>query len=280
MNTLGGGTTHAAMAMRVWSKQVRPIAAVGRDFPPALIETLGDYFDLQGLVRRDLPNPRAWQLFEADGSRSEVFRTAYADFLAINPLPHELPRDRLRAAGVHLQSFSPEPSLQWIDRLQDVGSPYILFEPWDNFCVRSNFELFCQIARRCDAVSPNLNEARALTGLWEAPEVAACLLQNGAVLVVLRMGAQGSLVASRAGDFFMVPAAPVERVVDVTGAGNAYCGGWISGMVESGDLASAATRAAVSASLAIEQFGALYPLPGLAERAAARLKTAAAAGSK
>ncbi|HSV85717.1 MAG TPA: PfkB family carbohydrate kinase [Levilinea sp.] len=276
MNTLGGGTTHAAMGMRVWSNHVRPVAAIGRDFPPGLVETLGGYFDLQGLVRRDLPNPRAWQLFEENGRRSEVFRTAYTDFLAINPLPHELPLERLRGEGVHLQSHSPEPSLQWIDRLRDAGSPYILFEPWDNFCVRQNFELFCQVARRCDAVSPNLDEARALTGLWQPWEAAACLLQNGAALVVLRMGAQGSLVASRAGDLLQVAAAPVEQIVDVTGAGNAFCGGWITGMVESGDLAVAARRAAISASLAIEQYGALYPLQGLPERVAARLKHAAA----
>jgi len=102
----------------------------------------------------------------------------------------------------------------------------------------------------------------------------ACLLENGAVLVALRMGAEGSLIASREGDLFQVPAVPAEKVIDVTGAGNAFCGGWITGMVETGDLTVAARRAAVSASLAIEQYGALYPLKNLPERAAARLKCA------
>jgi sugar/nucleoside kinase (ribokinase family) len=270
MNTLGGGTTHAAMGMRVWSEQVRPVAAIGRDFPQCLVETMGSYFDLQGLVRRDLRNPRAWQLFNEEGSRTEVFRTSYDDFLAINPLPDELPLDRLRAKGVHLQSHSPEPSLQWIDRLRSAGPAYILFEPWDNFCTPENYEHFSQLARGCDAVSPNLSEARQLTGLWEPQEVAARLLQTGVPLVALRMGAEGSLIASQAGDLLAVPAVAVDRIIDVTGAGNAYCGGWITGMVETGDLAEAARRAAISASLAIEQYGALYPLSGLPERAAAR----------
>jgi sugar/nucleoside kinase (ribokinase family) len=269
MNTLGGGTTHAVMGMRVWSDQVRPIASIGRDFPVCLVEQMGAYFDLSGLVRRKLPNPRAWQLFDEAGARSEVFRTTYADFLAINPLPHELPLDRLQAHGVHLQSQSPEPALQWIERLRHAGSPYILYEPWDQFCLPENFDAFMELARQCDAVSPNLSEARQLTGLNEPEAIAAHLLDSGVPLLALRMGAEGSLIASRSGERLRVPAAPVDRVVDVTGAGNAFCGGWITGMVETGDLGTAARRAAVSAALAIRQYGALYPLEGLAERAAA-----------
>jgi sugar/nucleoside kinase (ribokinase family) len=269
MNTLGGGTTHAVMGMRVWSHLVRPIASLGRDFPICLVDQMGDYFDLSGLVRRSLPNPRAWQLFDEDGTRNEVFRTTYEDFLAINPLPHEVPLDRLRALGVHLQSQSPQPALQWIERLRQAGSPYILYEPWDQFCLPENYDEFMELARQCDAVSPNFSEARQLTGLNEPEAIAAHLLNSGIRLLALRMGAEGSLIATQSGERLRVPAVPVDRVIDVTGAGNAFCGGWITGMVETGDLAAAARRAAVSAGLAIRQYGALYALEGLAERAAA-----------
>jgi sugar/nucleoside kinase (ribokinase family) len=272
MNTLGGGTMHAAMGMRAWSDQVRPVTAVGRDFSDDLLEVLQDYFDLQGLVvRRDLPNPRAWQNFDEDGRRSEVFRTSYEDFLKISPQPEELSLDRLRAHGVHLQAHSPEPCLQWIDRLRAAGDPYILYEPWDIFCTPENYACFALLSSRCNAVSPNLNEARSLTGLQEPLEIAARLLETGVPLVALRMGAEGSLIASQEGDLLRVPAVPVEQIVDVTGAGNAFCGGWITGIVETGSISEAARRAAVSASLAIEQYGALYALDGLADRVEAHL---------
>jgi len=45
------------------------------------------------------------------------------------------------------------------------------------------------------------------------------------------------------------------EVVDVTGAGNAYCGGFLVGYVETGDVRMAAMYGAVSASFAVEQFG-------------------------
>jgi len=44
-------------------------------------------------------------------------------------------------------------------------------------------------------------------------------------------------------------------VVDVTGAGNAYCGGLITGLIETGDIQRAASMATVSAAIAIEQVG-------------------------
>jgi sugar/nucleoside kinase (ribokinase family) len=51
-----------------------------------------------------------------------------------------------------------------------------------------------------------------------------------------------------------VPSVPTD-VVDVTGAGNAYCGGFLVGYLETDDIATAAMYGAVSASFAVEQFG-------------------------
>jgi sugar/nucleoside kinase (ribokinase family) len=268
MGTLGGGTTHAAMGMRVWSKQVRPVAAVGRDLPPTLGAQLAEMFDTRALLlRSSLPTPRAWQLFEADGRRTEIFRSNYADFLATFPLPEEYPLDLLHASGVHLQGGIPAPFQKWVQRLRAAGQPFILWEPWDQFCENpENYPDFEQMAAWVDAVSPNLSEGQALTGLSEPTAVLRRLLQS-APLVALRMGSKGSLVAQRGGPILSVKAAPVTEVIDQTGAGNAFCGGLIAGMCLTGELATAAKYAAVSASFALGQFGAVYPLEGIRQKA-------------
>jgi ribokinase len=62
-------------------------------------------------------------------------------------------------------------------------------------------------------------------------------------------------------------------VRDVTGAGDAYCGGFMVGLSETGDPVEAALRGAISASITVEGIGATYALgttPGLAE---ARLRS-------
>jgi sugar/nucleoside kinase (ribokinase family) len=82
----------------------------------------------------------------------------------------------------------------------------------------------------------------------------------GAPIAALRMGAAGSVAASNRGDLFTIPAYPVENLVDVTGAGNAYCGGFIVGLHREGNIQKAGWYGAVSASFTLEQFGVLYEL--------------------
>ncbi|MFL5805297.1 MAG: carbohydrate kinase family protein, partial [Roseiflexaceae bacterium] len=106
---------------------------------------------------------------------------------------------------------------------------------------------------QADLFSPDLGEAQALTGEQTPERMLNKLLSWGARLVALRMGARGSLVAA-AGARYRVPAVPT-RIVDVTGAGNAYIGGFLVGLGSELRVVEAAARAAVSASFALEQFG-------------------------
>ena len=75
------------------------------------------------------------------------------------------------------------------------------------------------------------------------------------------------------GNYIRIPAVKVDAVVDHTGAGNAYCGGLVVGFVISDNIQDALCRAAVSASFALEQFGALFALEDIKQRAEKRFKT-------
>lgn len=129
---------------------------------------------------------------------------------------------------------------------------------WDSFCVPQNREQFAEYLTWVDIVSPNLGEARALTGQREPQEVMMALLTMGAKVVALRMGEQGSLVGQLGGEVLAIPAIAPGHIVDVTGAGNAYCGGFVVGWVRFHDLYRAGLMGAISASMALEQFGAVY----------------------
>ena len=92
MGTLGGGATHAVMGMRIWTEQVGLVTPVGADFGGDQLAGLAERFDLHGLVVRPHdPTPRAWQFFETDGTRNEIFRTSYEGMAAMNPQPEDLP---------------------------------------------------------------------------------------------------------------------------------------------------------------------------------------------
>jgi len=272
MGVLGGGAVHAVMGMRVWTDQVGLAAPVGFDFRREPQAELADRFDLSGLLYRPQPTPRAWQLFESDGTRNEVFRTSFAEMLELCLKPAELPEKYEHLAGVHLHC-SPQDVPMWVTVLRDRGCNMILWEPWDGFCVPENLAEFRRLTALVDAVSPNLLESCNLIEIQDPCEIVHLLVEEyEAKMVALRMGAEGSLVASVDGQCHRIPAYPVKHLVDVTGAGNAYCGGFIFGMVMTGNLQQAGWYGGVSASLALHQFGALYRLDGINEEARRRLE--------
>ena len=272
MQVLGGGSTHAAMGMRVWADQVGLVAAIGFNFPQPLLRELAEVIDVGGVRHLDINTPRAWQVIEADGFRTEVFRSDFDEFITIDPQPEDLPEFYWNASGVHLQCAAPLPLLKWVDKLRSSGNVLILWEPWDEFLQPENREQIRRLLPMVDVFSPGLSEARRLTQLQDPLQIVRELLSDGAPMVALRMGPNGSLVGSSRKGIQHVPAYPVDNLVDVTGAGNSYCGGFLVGLEGTGDPLVAGQYGAVSASITLEQFGALVSIQGLRENAQSRFR--------
>jgi len=120
MNTLGGAGTHTLVGMRPWSDALGFVAYSGDDLDPkhrSFLDAMD--VDLRGVVRRPgQRTPRAWQLFEFDERRIEIFRTNLADFDRLKPQFGEIPPDYLQARGFHLQWGSPAELAQLIAQLQ------------------------------------------------------------------------------------------------------------------------------------------------------------------
>ncbi len=260
MNILGGGTSHTCMGMRLWSKQVGIVSQIGTDFPEIHEKRMSNLFLTQGLVTREIETTRAWQLLEKDGTRNELFRTDFDEMISMAPGIADFPDAFNAVKGVHLHS-AIDKIPEWVTFLKSLeNAPIILWEPWDPFCAPENLDQFMKIASLVDVVSPNAKEAAHLTGLIKPEHSAAFLLESGVDHVVIRNGSKGSLIASNSGSLFSINAVPPVEIIDTTGAGNAYCGGFICGLA-SGSLETAAEYGSVAASFALTQFGAFYELP-------------------
>lgn len=256
MGVLGGGGTHAIVGMRIWSQEVGLVAAVGPDFLQASADKLASYrIDLSGVLERPCyQTARAWQIFEWDERRIEIFRTEFDDFLRATPELEELPEPYWQAKGVHLLSDAREGPSEVTDVLKRRGNPVVLWEPPPLIVTPEGREIAKKVLPKIDIFSPNLREAAALCEKDQVEDILEKLKAWGARVVALRMGIQGSLVWRQGEPPVRVPIVPAD-VVDITGAGNAYCGGFLVGYVETNDITTAAMYGAVSASFAIEQFG-------------------------
>ena len=276
MGCLGGGGTHAVMGMRVWSEQVGLVANIGYDFPPCLMDKLKKAFDVRGLIKLDAKTTRAWQLFETDGTRREVMRSDLQDFAQLEANINDFPDVFDDLQGVHLHTESNQVAL-WEPFLRQRGNPFIMWEPWQRDCVPENCDKLADILPLVDCVSPNLEEARLMLGLDNIEDILKKYLEYGAKRVVIREGARGSTYADSWDNFIRVPTAKFDKIVDQTGAGNAYCGGLVVGLVQSNGPRKALCRAAVSASFPLEQFGALFSLENIKQRAESKYQSCMAA---
>ena len=116
---------------------------------------------------------------------------------------------------------------------------------------------------RCDIALPSLDDSRQLTGLEEPEAVAAYYLDLGAPLVALKMGAEGSLIATRDRQTRIAP--HKVEAVDATGAGDTFDGAFLTRLLAGDDAETAARYANVAAALSTTGYGAVTPMPSKAD---------------
>ncbi|NRQ33858.1 carbohydrate kinase family protein [Nonomuraea sp. NN258] len=113
-----------------------------------------------------------------------------------------------------------------------------------------------------DYVLPNESQALLMTGAADVPAAARALLAEGPRGVLVTLGAEGSLVVTSAGETH-VPALKTD-VADTTGCGDAYCAGFITGLLHGQDVITAArwgTAAAARVASGLGSDAGLTDLP-------------------
>lgn len=121
----------------------------------------------------------------------------------------------------------------------------------------------------CDYVTPNETEAEALTGipvttLEDAAKAAAKLIEMGAKAAVITLGEKGALYHT--GDLSVhVPAFNAGQVVETTGAGDAFNGGFAAALARGDDPVSAVRFGCATAAISVTRAGTAPSMPSAAE---------------
>ena len=127
---------------------------------------------------------------------------------------------------------------------------------WDLDTARAKIN---ETVPRCDILLPSLDDSQELTGLKEADAIADFYLKLGAPLVALKMGAEGSLIATPASRHRLAP--HKVSAVDATGAGDTFDGSFLARLLEGDDPVAAGRYANVAAALSTTGYGAVTPIP-------------------
>jgi sugar/nucleoside kinase (ribokinase family) len=217
-------------------------------------------------------SPRAWQLFEHDGHRTQIPRIPLTDWDAQLAYPADF-AEQLHKHGVravHLLSRGLPHDPVMVAQIAKYGIRMSLEPIIEDGMDAIHAERVLACLPYVEIFSPGVSELRVLLG--DRPPIQAIreLAERGPALVALRRGAAGSLIYQRATQRMLRVPAARANVVDVTGGGNAYVGGLLVGWCQSGDLESAAACGSVSAALAIEQIGPPQITPALLAEAQQR----------
>lgn len=271
MGTLGGGGAQATWGMALAAEsgdQVGMLAGVGRDFPfEALAPLAAMGIDLTGVHVTDLPTPRAWQILEADGRRTHVWRV---DQSTSDHQTHPDAATILRfypAVQVLHWGIHPEaPYLAPCQALREQGV-LVSLEPFKAPEQPPAEEEVALILAASDIYSPNWPEAIALFGTDHRRTLLERARALGGHILALRLGTAGAEVWDlHTGEGVAVPPAPSGPVVDPVGAGDAFCGAFAVTWYRTADLAEAVVSAAVAASYMLEQVGLPPSRPPLADQ--------------
>lgn len=137
---------------------------------------------------------------------------------------------------------------------------HIAFTLSDTFCVERHREEFHALLKSdIDILFANEHEARALAQQENLVEASQWIAAQIGLLIVTR-GAEGADVWLN-GDSFHIPAAPVQRVVDLTGAGDLFAAGFLYGLTQNGSVHEAALMGHRCAGEIIQQIGARSQQP-------------------
>ena len=299
----GGNLLYAAAGLAVWEPSPKPglVSRVGEDFPQEwLAEFSRKGFDIRGInVLDQAIDLRSFYAYRDPTQRIEEDPMAYFSSLR-QTFPKALlgyqvksivPDSRTRLSPTSLRhiDFIPEfldataahiCPLDYLSHsllpaiLRQAGFTFIALDPHAGYMLPAFREDIGAIVTGLNAFLPSEQEVLAMyrgssSDLWEIAERFA---SYGCEIIVIKRGDQGQLLYDSATrKRWEIPAYPVN-IYDPTGAGDAFCGGFLAGYRRTFDPVHAAVYGNISASLVIEGQGPFYALDSLPSLAEARFE--------
>ena len=250
---LGGSATYFSLSASQ-SSEIRIVAVVGEDFGERELGVFrGRPIDLEGLERKagasfHWKGAYAWDFNEA--KTLETHLNVFADF---HP---KLPEAYRHSPYLFLGNIAPELQLDVVRQMAE--RPRWIALDTMNYWISGSREALEEVLREVDILLVNDGEARALTGERQNAMAYQRIREMGPRILVIKHGEFGVSLFTPDG-VFAAPAFPLEEVVDPTGAGDTFAGGFLGflariGRMDFPALKHATLAGTIMASFTVERF--------------------------
>jgi sugar/nucleoside kinase (ribokinase family) len=219
---LGGAAVHFALAASFFD-DVRVVGPVGDDFGPAELAVLA----ARNVDVGDIEHVAGGRTFFWRGEYSEDFNSRETLETQLNVFEHFEPKlsDASRASDV-LFLANIQPDLQRQVREQCESARFVALDSM-NLWIDVARDSLVKTIGTVDCLILNDEELRQLTGKAKMVGAAREVLSwGGPSVVIAKLGEYGAALVT-ADDYFQMPAFPLETIVDPTGAGDTFAGGFV-----------------------------------------------------
>jgi sugar/nucleoside kinase (ribokinase family) len=251
---LGGSANYFSLAASLYSK-VRVVGVVGEDYAQSDIDLLaGRQVDVSGMQKVKGKTFHWSGSYEGAMNEAKTHATELNVFESFNPV---LPEHYKSSEFVFLANIAPELQLQV---LEQVKKPLFVGMDTMNFWISIKVEALKKVLAKVDVVLINEGEAMMLTGAPNAISAAPKLVELGPKALVIKRGEYGFVLYTKDEGFFVLPAFPIETVIDPTGAGDTFAGGFfgylssLNRAPQTKDLKQACIQGSMLASFTIQDF--------------------------
>ena len=250
---VGGSGTYCSLAASFFT-QPMIVSVVGEDFPDEIIDLFKKRnIDTQGVEVR-LGKTFHWEgRYGDDPNQRTTIKTELNVFEDFRP---ELPDGYRLADLVFLANIDPD---QQEEILNQAQKPKLTAMDTINLWINSKPDSLLRVLERVDMFFGNEEEIRMLTHETNLIKAGKKLQERGPSIIIIKKGEHGALVLGK--EFvFGVLAHPCEEVVDPTGAGDCFAGGFLGHLdkvrsFDEKEIRKAAVYGSVLASFVIEDFG-------------------------
>lgn len=259
LGSRGGGALYSAVGAHIWNRHVAIHAVAGR---PYYEETLSQIeargIDATSIVRSEGNGLELWLLHESEVHKQQIPKLSSSNALGLDTERGPVKGAQAQAKGFHLAPQGPESSVANARLIASFPQkPILTMDILADGFVNASVYRDLDFLEHLTAFLPSEME---IMRIWRPKSIESWLKENATRYdchMVAKLGERGALVCEAStGVLTHVPAFPAA-VIDTTGAGDGFCGGFIAGLLAGETPVAAAAMGTVSASYVVETYGAL-----------------------
>jgi sugar/nucleoside kinase (ribokinase family) len=219
--TLGGAASYFTTAASLYN-QVNLVAIVGSDFPREYLDFWRSRsVDLAGLQVKEGKTFFWHGRYHMDMNARDTLDTQLGVFADFHPVIPEQYRD---SSLVFLANIQPELQMEVLEQVS--GARLTVLDTMELWIMTARPQL-TEVIKRVDVLLMSEEEVRQYTNQASILTGTRQLLDMGLKYVVVKLGSYGALLFGADGTYFSAPSYPLEEVIDPTGAGDAFAGGFL-----------------------------------------------------